>query len=986
MQKMSSSNVLIIGLKGLGVEVAKNVILAGVKSVTLYDPEPTALPDLSNQFFLREEDVGTPRAQASAARLAELNQYVPVHVLTEELTPEVIQRFKVIVATETPLARMLEINQVTHGAGNCFIATDIRGLFGHVFCDFGPEFLVSDPNGEEPVSGMIAAISREADGVVTCLDETRHGLEDGDFVTFSEVQGMTDLNGGDPRPVKVIGPYTFSIGDTSGLPEYERGGLFQQVKMPKVYKFKPLAESLRTPELMVSDFAKFDRPAQLHLAFQALDRFSQAHSGRLPRPRDDEDADAVLALTKELAAVPGPTQTEVSDDLIRQFAYGAAGQLSPMAAFFGGIVGQEVLKACSGKFGPVMQHLYFDSLESLPTEPLTKADCQPMGSRYDGQIAVFGRAFQAKLADQRQFLVGAGAIGCEMLKNWAMMGLGTGPRGEVHVTDMDTIEKSNLNRQFLFRPSDVGHLKSDTAIRAVAVMNPDTVGHIVAHQDRVGPETERVYNDDFFEALDGVTNALDNVEARRYMDRRCVYYRKPLLESGTLGTKGNTQVVLPFLTESYSSSQDPPEKTIPVCTLHNFPNVIAHTIQWARDRFEGLFHQAPENVNLYLTQPGFLEAIAKQGANEREVVLNIKELLVDEKPRYFEECVQWARLKFEKYFSNDIKQLLYNFPADAVTSSGQRFWTAPKRAPTPLTFDAADPLHLDFITSAANLYAAVYGLKAERDPATIRAMVTKVEVPEFVPKQGVKIQVQENEPAPTATGSEGDTPVQQLASELPAPSTLSGVRLHPLEFEKDDDTNFHIDFIAAASNLRAANYSIKPADRLQTKFIAGKIIPAIATTTALVTGLVCLELLKIVGGHQKLEDYKNGFINLALPFFGFSEPIPAQKLQYHETEFSLWDRFDVQGGDMTLQEFLDYFQREHGLEVTMLSSGVSMLYSFFMPKKKLDERKAMKMSQLVETVSKKPIPSHVKAIVLEICANDRDDEDVEVPYVRLVIR
>ncbi|KAJ1912661.1 E1 ubiquitin-activating protein, partial [Tieghemiomyces parasiticus] len=200
MQKMSSSNVLIIGLKGLGVEVAKNVILAGVKSVTLYDPEPTALPDLSNQFFLREEDVGTPRAQASAARLAELNQYVPVHVLTEELTPEVIRRFKVIVATETPLARMLEINQVTHGAGNCFIATDIRGLFGHVFCDFGPEFLVSDPNGEEPVSGMIAAISREADGVVTCLDETRHGLEDGDFVTFSEVQGMTDLNGGDPRP------------------------------------------------------------------------------------------------------------------------------------------------------------------------------------------------------------------------------------------------------------------------------------------------------------------------------------------------------------------------------------------------------------------------------------------------------------------------------------------------------------------------------------------------------------------------------------------------------------------------------------------------------------------------------------------------------------------------------------------------------------------------------------------------------------------
>ena len=63
-----------------------------------------------------------------------------------------------------------------------------------------------------------------------------------------------------------------------------------------------------------------------------------------------------------------------------------------------------------------------------------------------------------------------------------------------------------------------------------------------------------------------------------YVDRRCVFYKKPLLESGTLGTKGNTQVVIPNLTESYSSSRDPPEKSIPLCTLRSFPNKIDHTI------------------------------------------------------------------------------------------------------------------------------------------------------------------------------------------------------------------------------------------------------------------------------------------------------------------------------------------------------------------------------------------------------------------------
>lgn len=90
-----------------------------------------------------------------------------------------------------------------------------------------------------------------------------------------------------------------------------------------------------------------------------------------------------------------------------------------------------------------------------------------------------------------------------------------------------------------------------------------------------------------------------------------------------------------------------------------------------------------------------------------------------------------------------------------------------------------------------------------------------------------------------------DSDLGDLAKKLPSPSTLAGYRLTPVEFEKDDDTNHHIDFITAASNLRAANYNINPADRHTTKQIAGKIIPAIATTTSLVTGLVCLELYKV---------------------------------------------------------------------------------------------------------------------------------------------
>lgn len=231
-----------------------------------------------------------------------------------------------------------------------------------------------------------------------------------------------------------------------------------------------LRDSLAQPELLISDFAKFDHPASLHVAFQALSDFRE-QNGRLPRPRNSQDSEAVVQAAQRLAS----EGQDIDVKLVRELAAQAAGDLSPMVAVIGAFVAQEVLKACSGKFHPLHQYLYFDSLESLPTDAatlLTESECAPQGGRYDGQIAVFGKTFQQKIQNNRQFLVGSGAIGCEMLKNWAMMGVGTGERGSITVTDLDTIEKSNLNRQFLFRPADLGKFKAEAATNAVIGMNP----------------------------------------------------------------------------------------------------------------------------------------------------------------------------------------------------------------------------------------------------------------------------------------------------------------------------------------------------------------------------------------------------------------------------------------------------------------------------------------------------------------------------------
>lgn len=602
MRRMQTSNVLIVGMRGLGVEIAKNVILAGVKSVTIWDPSPVELADCGAQYYLSAEDVGRRRDEVSIPRLAELNSYVPVRILNCSESSlagiadlaEQLKEFKVIALTEATLAEQLAVNEFCHSTGRAFIAADTRGLFANVFCDFGPEFVVTDATGEQPVSGMISAITCEESSIVTCLEDQRHGLETGDIVRFREVKGMSQLNGLE-REVKVLSPFTFSIGDTTAFGNYETGGVFEQVKQPVRMSFLSLKESLSRPEFLISDFAKMDRMPQLLLAFTTLASIPAAD---WPRPRNAGDAASFIEKAKSMNE-QNKLVEELDEKLLIEFAKQSRGYLAPMCAVIGGLVAQEVLKACSAKFGPIRQHFLFDSLESLPVDlSPVEADFAPQNSRYDAQIAVFGRAFQAKIEAARGFIVGSGAIGCEMVKLYALMGVSAGEGALLTLTDMDNIEKSNLNRQFLFRPADVGKPKSLTAADAAFRINPDV--KIEARVDRVGQETEHIFNADFFEGLSFVTNALDNVDARKYMDQRCVFYGRPLLESGTLGTKGNTQVVVPHLTESYSSSQDPPEKTIPFCTLHNFPNTIEHTIEWAMDFFSGTFKADPEACGRFL--------------------------------------------------------------------------------------------------------------------------------------------------------------------------------------------------------------------------------------------------------------------------------------------------------------------------------------------------------------------------------------------------
>lgn len=991
MKRMAASSVFISGANGLGVEIAKNVILAGVRAVTVHDKKVTKISDLGAQFYLTEEDVGKNRAEACKEKLQELNTAVTVTASTADLDEALLKQFQVVVLADASLTEAKRIDTFCHANGIAFIWAQTRGVFASVFTDFGPNFTVIDVDGEDPHSGIVAAITTGHPAMVTCVEDERLEFQDGDLVTFSEVVGMPAINSHKPIKVKNCKRHSFQLDlDTSEMGEYSRGGIVTQFKEHKTLKFKPLSAALTEPgEFLMSDFAKMDRPAQLHAGFQALDAF-EAELGRLPRPACKEDAAKLSALAAAVnAAAPAPARADALDPaVLAALAHCAGSEINPMAAMFGGVVGQEVVKAVSGKFHPLFQWLYFDSMESLPDlAALPAEEFAPLGSRYDGHVAVFGRTLQAALARQHVFLVGAGALGCELLKNFACMGVACANAGAeggcVTVTDDDTIEKSNLSRQFLFRDWNIGGSKSTVAAEATQRINPAIA--LNALQNRVSPETEGVFNDAFWQGLDLVVNALDNVNARLYVDGRCVYFGKPLLESGTLGPKCNTQMVIPRLTENYGASRDPPEKQAPMCTVHSFPHNIDHCLTWARSEFEGLLEKAPSEANAYLADPAkYAAAVVHAGdAAAREQLEKVVEVLVSDRSRTFEDCVTWARLKFGDYFHDRVAQLVYTFPEDATTSTGAPFWSAPKRFPRALEFDPADPAHASFVQAGAILRAEVYGIPRPdwaADVKKVGEVAGKVPVPAFVPKKGVHIETDPKAKAQHHSEGDDGAVIAALLARLDAvrPELGEGFRMAPVTFEKDDDTNYHMDLIAGLANMRARNYAIAEVDKLKAKLIAGRIIPAIATATACATGLVCLELYKVVQS-KPLEAYRNTFANLALPLFAMAEPVPPKEIKFKDMAWSLWDRWVLEG-DLTVQEVLDWFSAKD-LTAYSISCGAALLYNNIFPKHK--ERLGKKMSELVVSVAKQEIPQWRSHFDVVVACEDEEGEDLDVPLVSI---
>jgi len=606
MLKLKNLKVLIVGMRGLGIEIAKNIVLSGVKEVKILDTNKTIINDLGNNFFLSEENIGKQRDISSLSKLRELNPYVNVDILQDDLEQK-INDFDVIVITEImKTEKLFSINENCHNKNVVFIYCLNLGLSCFVFCDFGETHIITDPNGKERQLYFIKNI--EKSGIIT-IDQ-RNGenfsLSDDSFVKFKEVIGINELNDGKPRKIKFISKKSFKLEEKFSYENYKSGGIVEEVILPEEKKYKKLKECYYIPYLEnepeINDYAKEGRNELLHCALLAIQKFYDEEN-KLPEINNEEDAQKVLINAKTFYEKAKNEKEywinhiiNLEEDIIIKVSKWSKCQISPLCSFLGGIVSQEIIKA-TGKYIPIEQWLWFDFFETI--EKLNgNIDRTLVGSKYDDQIAIFGNEIQKKLNNLNIFIIGAGALGCEYLKNLSLMGVSTDKDSSTIITDNDLIEISNLNRQFLFHKKDIRKHKSKIAVEQAKLINKDF--NCKNLELLVNEETENFFNEKFWKKNDFILTAVDNKIARKYIDNQCTKYTKTLIDTGTLGTAGSSQVFVPFKTCCYNDILDIPESSIPLCTLRNFPSKIEHCIEWALDKFGEFFTIPIEELQKFL--------------------------------------------------------------------------------------------------------------------------------------------------------------------------------------------------------------------------------------------------------------------------------------------------------------------------------------------------------------------------------------------------
>ncbi|KAH8402821.1 hypothetical protein KR222_001894 [Zaprionus bogoriensis] len=427
---------------------------------------------------------------------------------------------------------------------------------------------------------------------------------------------------------------------------------------------------------------------------------------------------------------------------------------------------------------------------------------------------VLPATLQDLIKKSKVLVVGAGGIGCEVLKNLVLSGF-----TDIEIIDLDTIDLSNLNRQFLFHREHVGKSKARVARESALSFNPNA--NIIAYHDSV---TSTAYGVNFFKKFDVVLSALDNRAARNHVNRMCLNSDVPLIESGTSGYNGQVELIKRGLTQCYECTPKEKQRSFPGCTIRNTPSEPIHCIVWAKHLFNQLFGESAEDEDISpdaadpeaLTEHESAEIKDsdtddaknkdKEGNHPESTSSNGNVVRINTR-QWAKDCNFDAGKLFNKFFNEDIHYLLRM----------SNLWKS-RKAPIPVQWDTLLP---DGATSEAQEFSRMHHkVWAIEECAQIFASALKALSAAFLKLEN------------------NDT----------------------LVWDKDDQPA--MDFVAACANIRSHIFDIERKSRFEIKSMAGNIIPAIATTNAITAGISVMRAFSVL--EAKWEQCKAVYARLRL--------------------------------------------------------------------------------------------------------------------------
>jgi ubiquitin-activating enzyme E1 len=671
--------------------------------------------------------------------------------------------------------------------------------------------------------------------------------------------------------------------------------------MPDLVSFKNFQDSLLFPTfdegLSRPDVMKSDRVGQLHFAYHAVMEYRRKYQS-LPT---ESDVEALFLISSKLNAEAKEEEERfnveaINKDLITAVAGFANTRFRPVISVISGITALEVIKF-TGKFMPIRQWFHydcFDSLQGIPPSP----------------VLDLGNSSR----NWHTLVVGAGAVGCELLSLLQSLEIGTGT-GSISVVDDGVVSYPILCTHSLFREEDVGRKKAETVAEALKRRNPGyNISGITC------PIEDPQLSDQFWESKDLIICTVDSENSIKLTESKAIWYEKPSLFAFMSSTSAHISSLLPLKTGPLEFFPDE-ETRADATLLSSFPCRTSMCVEWAIQQFSHLFYELPMQARKYMDNPQVFiaelcnETLPSARLARFELLRDFFEVLVSTDPAA---SVVFARRRFEQLFTTNIRKLLEEHPLDQETEDGKMFWSGRKLPPEPTAFNANEDLHFNYLETCANLISQTVGRTLG---------LNKLEVKKIA-NQGLKSR------AEAQTSSAGFDELQGSIDALCPQASKDAI--HPLTYVKDDPSGTQLEYIVSASHIRCGNYKIEPLERLKIKQMAGGLQPSLPAMSSFVAGLAAAEILKLAAGLD-IDQLKEIKANLAGPELALTELRAAPSIKpvhsmYEESavlippKFTLWNKIKIQG-PMTISHLKDKLESDYSIHILIIYSGSVVLYN-----------------------------------------------------------